>query len=507
MPQDPYAAIAKPVDDPYATIAKPTSDPYGNMPTAAPQKGFLGSAADASGLTSLGRFISHPLDSIKAIPSAIESGVHGAVNEAHDEVNALRANGFTQETRRKLGGDIPIIGPALKTAQEQHDAGNDAGMAGTLAGTVAGFAGPEAAGKALSVAGKGIGAGLRVASADAPSLSLAATRALTTGTPGELLQSALKPGVKYGANVSSSLEKALPDVIAASPTLKGVSGFASAADAAKDASFEPYNDLIAPYRSLNGAQGPVRPSAINGSPIADAQMRSIPAMDLIEKPAVFQEGNPGHMKIVSVPAGEGTKLTMGGVVGATPAELKGGIVNKTAAIADNYRRPLSVPALDDVRQDANGKLNAFYNKAGGDQAAALSNPETARVKAVGDSTRNILYPQLEKDAALPAGTVSDMQGKYGLLSDISDIANKREPVFARHDPVTLSQKIVSGHGNPLSMAWNYAVQKGLGNLTDSDALVNSAIDRFQNPDGTPLVARPGFIPQNAMKLGKFLGGK
>jgi hypothetical protein len=285
----------------------------------------------------------------------------------------------------------------------------------------------------------------------------------------------LKPGVKYGANVSSSLEKALPDVLAANPTLKGVSGFASAADAAKDASFEPYNNLISPYRSLNGAEGPVRPGAINGSPIADAQIKSIPTMDLIEKP----------------PSIEG----------------QGGILNKTASTADNYRRPLSIPTLDEVRQDANGKLNAFYNKAGGDQAAALSNPETARVKAVGDSTRKILYPQLETDANLPAGSVSDMQGKYGLLSDVSDIANKREPVFARHDPVTLSQKIVSGHGNPLSMAWNYAVQKGLGNLTDSDALVNSAVDRFQNPDGTPLIARPGFIPQKAMKLGKFLGGK
>lgn len=479
--QDPFASIAKPIqDDPFAAIAKPVAP---SAPGTDSQRGALSSFADSSGLSGLMGAIAHPIDTVKGIPGAIAGAAKNAVNEAHDEVNALRANGLTQDTRRKLGGDVPIIGPALVQAQSQHDAGNNAGMAGTLAGTIAGFAAPQAAGKVLGAAGKAAGAGLRIASADAPSLSLAATRALTTGSPGELLQSALKPGVKYGAGVGDSLEKALPDVLAANPSMKGVSGFASAADAAKNASFEPYNNLIAPYRPLKpGMSGPVRPSLIDGNPIADAQLKSIPTMDRIEKPGTK-----------SFPDAHGI--------------LTGGIVNDTADKAASYRTGFDVPTLDAVRGDANAKLNAFYNKAGGDQAAALSNPETARVKAVGDTTRSILYPKLETDAGLPSGAVADMQGKYGLLSDVSDIANKREPIFARHDPVTLSQKIVSGHGNPLSMAWNYAVQKGLGNLTDSDALVNSAIDRFQNPDGTPLVARPGFVPQNAMKLGKFLGGK
>lgn len=447
------------------------------------QKGALSSFADSSGLSGLVGAIAHPIDAVKGIPGAISAAYHNSADNISQGVEDYKKSGLSETTRRDFGRAVPIVGPALAEAQSQHDAGNNAGMAGTLAGTVAGFAAPQAAGKVLGAAGKGVGAGLKIASADAPSLSLAATRALTTGTPGELLQSALKPGVKYGAGVGDSLEKALPDVLAANPSMKGVSGFASAADTAKDASFEPYNNLIAPYRSLeSGMAGPVRPSRIDGTPIADAQLKSIPTMDRIEKPGTR-----------SFPDANGV--------------LTGGIVNDTAGKAAPYRTGFDVPTLDAVRGDANAKLNAFYNKAGGDQHAALSNPETARVKAVGDTARSILYPKLETDASLPSGTIADMQGKYGLLSDVSDIANKREPVFARHDPVTLSQKIVSGHGNPLSMAWNYAVQKGLGNLTDSDALVNSAIDRFQNPDGTPLVARPGFVPQNAMKLGKFLGGK
>jgi hypothetical protein len=414
---------------------------------------------------------------------------------------------------------IPILGPGIDKAQDQaadsgmgkpgnsyaQDLGRvvtSPGAMGTLTGLASNIISPKAAQKPVTSIGRGIGAGLEVASADAPSLSLATTRALTKGSPGELLQSALKPGQKYGANAGDFLQKSIPDVLAANPLIKGVSGYAAASDAARDASFEPYNNLVSPYRSLNGAAGPVRPSAINGAPIADAQMRSIPAMDLIENPATPA---PTSMKFINVPAGDEGTMRMGAEIGGG---LRGGIINKTASMADNYRKPFSVPALDAVREDANGKLNAFYNKAGGDQAAALSSPETARVKAVGDSTRSILYPKLEEDAGLPAGSVADMQAKYGLLSDVSNIANKREPVFARHDPVTLGQKIAMSAGsNPLSTATKFLTQKALDKFTNSDALVNSAIDRFQNPGGTPLIARPGILPQNAMKLGKFLGGK
>jgi hypothetical protein len=158
--------------------------------------------------------------------------------------------------------------------------------------------------------------------------------------------------------------------------------------------------------------------------------------------------------------------------------------------------------MDAIREDANAKLNAFYNKAGGDQAAALSNPETARVKAVGDTTRSLLYPRLEEDAGLAPGTVSGMQTKYGNLADTSDIANKREPIFARHDPVTLSQKVAVSHGGPLATAFNYAKEKALTRLTDSDALVNSAIDRYKNPLETPFVPRRGILPRAFSNVGQ-----
>jgi hypothetical protein len=215
-------------------------------------------------------------------------------------------------------------------------------------------------------------------------------------------------------------------------------------------------------------------------------------MDLVENNVT-----PGAMRLFDVPDPEGGTLRMG-----APQEGRGGIVQRTQQVADKYNRPLSVPLMDAVREDANAKLNAFYNKTGGDQAAALSNPETARVKAVGDTSRQLLYPHLESDAGLLPGTVANMQSTYGKLADVADIANKREPVFARHDPVTLSQKVAVGHGGPVATVFNWAKERALNKLTNSDALVNSAIDRYQNPEATPLIPRPGLVTKGLFQAGK-----
>lgn len=519
MAQDPYASIATPID-PYASIAKPM-DPYADMPKPAdpaPQKGFFGSAFDSSGLTGLASAIAHPINTVMGIPSAISGEYNRVKGEVNQGMQDYKQTGLSDTTRRDFGRAVPVLGPALAQAQAQHDAGNNAGMLGTLGGTVAGFVGPEVAAKGLGMAAKGAGGALKLASADVPSLTLKATRALTNGTPGELLESALKPGVKYGANADQMLGQSLPHVIAADPSLNGVSGFASAADTARDTSFQPYNNLISPYKRpvglsevtpeglpanlaepVAGAEGPYRPSAINGNLIANDSMRSIPTMSMIENPATK---TASRMKTFDIPAGEGGTMRMGAQLGG---ESKGGIVNDTKAVSDNYRKDYSIPAIDDVRENANATLNAFYGKAKGDKAAALSNPETARVKAVGDATRKLLYPQLEQDAGLPSGSVADMQNKYGMLADVSDIANKREPVYSRHDPVSLGQKIAMSAGtNPLTTASKFMTQKMLDKVTNSDALVNSAVDQYKNPLGTPLVSRPNLLPRAATATGNFL---
>lgn len=522
---DPYAAYGGAVAgqsgaDPYASYGGSVAQAPAK--SAPPQQGLVGSFSDASGLTSLGNAVAHPIDTVLGIPAAIKGVVSNTVDNVKQGVSDYQKEGLTDKTRRDFGRAVPIVGPALATAQAQHDAGNDAGMVGTVAGTVAGLAGPKIlkeAGPSLAATTikvaqgplKGVsfvldkaGRAAEFTGATTQTQKLMASRFIVDGTPGELLQRALKPSVTHGADASKILQDTMPAVLKADPNAITVGAYGQASEAARAAQGAQYDARIAPYRQpvgasevanglptanavpVRGAVGPYNPATIDGNAVANAQMRSIPVMQQIENPAT---PSPVRYKEFDIPAGEGGTMRMGAQVGG---DMHGGIVNKTAAVADNYRRPLSIPVADQVRQDSNATLNAFYNKAGGDRNAALSNPETARVKAVGDSVRQQLYERLAKDAGITPGDIEAEQQLYGKLVNTSDIANKRDAVFSRQDPISLSEKVAQGHGGPISRITNYAAQKYLKSITDSDALVGSAVDRFKNPIETP--ANPSNNP-------------
>lgn len=408
----------------------------------------------------------------------------------------------------------PFLQLGQSTVQDYQDNGA-ANATGNVLGQGAGsFIGGELGGAALRGAAnvaspviRGVGRAAQFMAATPDAQSMAATRALVPGTPGDLLTRALKPSVKYGADSAGLFNSTMEPIVAQGP-VGGVSDFAANADAARDAAYGKHSQVLAPY--MKGSPDMFgtapRPSSIPGAPLADAQMRSIPLMDRVEQPPQFQPGNPGRMRTVTVPAGEGSTMTMGGVVGVTPDAWNGGIVNRTANIADNYRTNFTAPELDQVREDANGKLNSFYNKAGGDRAAALSNPETARVKAVGDTAREQLYPFLEQNAGLDPGTIAANQQMYGKLSNVGDIANNRDAIFARQDPISLAEKLATGKGGITSRALDFVGQKLLKSTTDSDALARSAVDRFQNPDGTPLPSRPNPFARAVSGAGSLAPG-
>lgn len=104
---------------------------------APPDRGFFGSAWEATGLPSLPQAIMHPVDTAKAI-------YHQTADNLKQGVEDYGKSGLSQTTRRDFGRAVPVVGPVLAKAQAQHDAGNDAGMAGTLTGFVGGMVAPEA---------------------------------------------------------------------------------------------------------------------------------------------------------------------------------------------------------------------------------------------------------------------------------------------------------------------------------------------------------------------------
>jgi hypothetical protein len=119
---------------------RPVPDTSAWKPVQQPQQGFAGSFADSSGLTAL----AHPIDTILGLPASIRQIAKYTASNVQQGVADYKKEGLTEKTRRDFGRAVPIVGPALATAQGQYDQGNASGAAGTIAGTIAGLAAPEA---------------------------------------------------------------------------------------------------------------------------------------------------------------------------------------------------------------------------------------------------------------------------------------------------------------------------------------------------------------------------
>ena len=64
------------------------------------------------------------------------------------------------------------------------------------------------------------------------------------------------------------------------------------------------------------------------------------------------------------------------------------------------------------------------------------------------------------------------------------MAQKRATVYGRQSPISLQEGLaLESGGNLLHGMQNFVLQKAVKNTTGSDALVNSALDRFTIPQG------------------------
>lgn len=416
-------------------------------------------------------------DAMKEAGNQLKKGNYAPLNNYDGEGN------YHPSVQSSLMDAVPIIGPWNRNFQ--NDA-NQKGIVPALAGLATDIYAPKAAAGLYGGAMKAAKTGLQAAATTPEGLKIAATRSLVTGSPGEMLNRALKPPVTK-PDFEQSIEASLPSIAAQKPV--GVRGFAEAAKNSQAAEQDWYKSLTQPLGHFQ----------VDASPIADAQIASIPLIDKIESPATLQGGSPGRFKTVTVPAGEGSRMTMGGTVGARPAELRGGIVNDTAEVAGNYRRPMPLSVIDSVRQGSNQKLAGFFAKAGGDKYAAMANPETARMAAVNDASRDLAYDNFSRlsaagrtDGGVPVADIADNQNLFGHLSDVADVAGKRATVAGRANPLSL-QESLSLHGNPLNQAYNFATSRLFKKLTDSDAVTNAAVDRYINPDSLFNAPRPTAI--------------
>lgn len=401
------------------------------------------------------------------------AGARMLVNPTADALKALPSSKNATDVMNHLTDAVPIAGPWARSIE------NDAAQHGAipaLAGLGTDIVAPKAAGSVVGGATNLGGKGIQALASTPEAVKVAATRALVTGSPGEMLNRSLKPPVSM-PDFEQSVEASLPKIAAQNP--KGVSGFADAAKKAKTAENQWYENLKAPY--LN--------DPLDTTPAVAAQLRSIPATNVFENPGIV--GN--------------TALK------ASPYDMTPQTKTVASPIVDEFGKPItrtetttpekpSLGTIDNIRRDTNAKLKSFYNAEGGDRAAALSNPETARLKAVNDSTRDLVYKHLADNSNVSEPDIRENQNLFGHLTDVAGVAGKRATVAGRANPLSL-QETLQLHGNPISQAYNFGTSRLFKNLTDSDAITNAAVDRFRNPGVISLPPRPTPFANGLSKLG------
>jgi hypothetical protein len=399
------------------------------------------------------------------------------VDGIRDAYTAYRAGDSTTAGQRAMDA-IPVAGPWARRVSTDA---STYGVVPALLGLGTDIAAPKAAGGLYGGVTNLVGKGMQAAASTPAALKVAGTRALVTGTPGEMLTRSLKPPVTM-PDFEQSVEASLPKIAAQGP--QGVSGFAQAAQQSKNAANDWYQDLKAPYVGV----------PVDASPIADAQQSSIPITNQIENPNIF-DATAAKGNNYRPPA-------------PTPLRMSPFVDESGKPIASSTQppspQPLTLGTLDDVRRDTNAKLDGYFAKSGGDRNAALSDPETARTNATNQASRNLVYQNLEDLSGVPKADIAANQTLYGHLSDVAQVAGKRATVAGRANPLSLQESLAL-HGNPVTQAYNYGTARLFKNLTDSDAVTNAAVDRFNNPSAVYLPPRPTPFAQALSTVGTGVG--
>jgi hypothetical protein len=375
----------------------------------------------------------------------------------------------------RLVDSIPIYGPWARNSE------NEARTQGALpaaAGLATDIFAPKLLAKGAGAVVQGAGNVARFAAATPEAQRVAATRMLVPGKAPDLLTRALKPSVT-NEDFTGQVQRALPEIVKQNPQ-PGISGFADAQAAASGQEQAWYQSLLKGNRGI----------PVDFRPAVAAQVDSVPTIAALEDPPVF---------------------------GKNGAVVSPGLVGRTMQTAENYLRPIGTtgpikPTLglaDQLRIDSNQRLASLYDRAGGDQYNARANPEVARAAALADSLRDITYGRLARASGTPEADIRMRQNLYGDLEAVGRVAQKRATVFSRQNPMSLQESLAGNAGNPVTAAGSYLGQRLLKGVTNSDALVDAAIDRFKSEETPSLTPRQTLYGNVAGSVGNavYSGGK
>jgi len=442
-------------------------------------RSLLQSSLDASGLSTIGSALRHPLDTLGNVadaakrvvtpgqpskmsdnPNPIISGVGKVWDNTVDNLHKAAADYKAQsgviptlQVRRDLVNAVPIAGPALQTAQGQYDAGNTAGAIGTVLGTAAGLAGPAILHDAV------------------PAIMDAA------------------PKVAGKVLTATKLAGRVPEAVS-----QGV-------DAFKQATY-PKNMSLSPEQAT--AQSVVKALQPDAAAIPNVKSASPELPDAL---AYAQKNNiPQNGKI-------DTANALRGRAAEIQAHYDDAILkpNNTAVqtIPDNYNgqtvgnNKATLGQIDDRVNDINSELKSNFRKKLASQTTE-ANASDADLIAEKGALTDILHTKLGELTGIDPADIADIRQRAGklrsLAQEVTDSADKdtisagkREvsgPGFATSNPITSLQDAAGGGQEIIG---NRVWKQALDGIKPAEKPLPQPVPPGPNVATTPEAAQAEFL--------------
>ena len=402
-------------------------------------------------------------------------GVMRSTGELGQAVDELRGGNPASASVHAVTA-VPIVGPALKKMSDEAPATTPGqsylsrvasaatpGNVGTAPGTAAQVA-PMALGAAdAAMPGRAVIPNAPVAAA-VKALPAKMLPSLFDNSPEGLITRAARPN-KNNVGWEPDIKKALPLMKSAEAKIGApitdIDGALDAAKLAKQDIWQQYEQRIGPA-AMRGA-------TIDGNSVADAMMNSIDKRTAVQNPA---------------------------------------LVAKIKAIADTYRRPMSLADAEDFIQSNNADLTTYYGKNKVSQQVAQADPTVSYQLAEGDALRSALYNKLD-DLTGPGS--AQLKKAYGALTNVQKELQGQKLVAARQSPMSLNEQFstVRGIGEIAKSALNLKLgdaAQGVGDIATArwikdrlsqDSMISRA---FENTQPAQPFLLPRAMPRIAGQL-------
>lgn len=355
---------------------------------------------------------------------------------------------------------IDAAGSQAKSQIVKQAAGTGfkAGFLGTAGGDLSNN--PDAS--YLGATAKGLGGGFlgAVAGGGAAAYGVRSKSTLPAKQTNNMVR-AVKP--KDAVKFSSQLESAAPDIVRAEQatgvSIQDIDSLATNLSTAKKQVWSEFKTLASPYGEVT----------IDGGDVATAIVRSIDKRYKTLNPA-------GAQKIM--------------------------------AVAETYRRPLTVDEAENFLESANKELHNYYAKNKVGRKVAAGDPEIAYTLAEADTLRASLNKKLGQLTGTDAAAI---KRRYGALAGMEEDILRRQTVVNRANPDTLAEQI--GYARGAAQVLGSVVRgdvlgaaEGVGQLgatkllrdrNNTNKLINKAFSAFRKsvkPPKVNLVSPQLFLP-------------